>query len=199
MGGDTSSGSDDWELQEHTCPICKKDWMGKNMWPCSECRKLICEACGLINRGCGDDENSSVCQRCHIKVFDGKRKYCTDHTCENCDNKSPRCKKALERRGDVYAAFIQQFDLEAWKTKHMRINYPGMFRGRYLADLVVSSDSFERGYIHWLIKEGSKPRSPQYTDVQHDNFQIYVREALELRELINATKVVPRDMRKLKD
>lgn len=194
-----SDDTSDWEFQEHECPICNKQWMGKNMWPCSECRKLICENCGLINRGCAHDDYSSVCLRCHNKVFEGKRKYCTDKDCAGCSNKSPRFKKALERKGDVIQAFRRQFDVAAWKLTHKPINYPGRYTGRYLADIILSEDSFERGYIHWLIEEGSKPRSSEYTQEQHDNFAGYVKEALELRDLVNNTKIVPRNMRKLKD
>jgi len=65
--------------------------------------------------------------------------------------------------------------------------------------MVVSGDAFERGYVDWLITEGDKAPDPQYTEAQNKNFAIYVAEARELKQLILNTKLVPRNLRKLKD
>jgi hypothetical protein len=190
----------DWEFKMHVCPICAMNVIGKAMWPCSECRLLTCESCGLIPRGCGNDDHKLVCGNCQRDVFKGKRKYCSDPDCDDCSNKSPRFKKALQRKSGQYDAFRQQFDAEAWKATHQPINYEGRYTGRYLADIVLSDDAFERGYIDWLIAEGSRRRpNPQYTEAQNKNFQIYVREALALKDLISRTAIIPREQRKLND
>jgi hypothetical protein len=189
----------DWEFEMHICPVCTKESMGKAMSPCSECRKLTCQNCGLIVRGCGKDNYSRVCELCQKKVFKGKRKYCTEMECKDCDNKSPRFKKAMERKSGQYEAFRRQFDAVAWKKTHQPINYVGRYTGRWLADMILSEDGFERGYIDWLIREGEKPRDPQYTEAQNKNFAIYVEEALALTEMIAKTMIVPRVLRKLKD
>jgi hypothetical protein len=80
----------------------------------------------------------------------------------------------------AFEKFKSSFNVVGWRLAHPAINYPGKYTGRYLVDLFLSEDKFEQGYIDWLIKEGAKPASPEYSAAQHENFQKYVREAHEL-------------------
>jgi hypothetical protein len=196
----SESDDDDWEFQMHICPICNEENMGKNMWHCSECRKLVCEGCGLITRGCSRGTDATkVCQLCHTQVFAGKRKYCTESQCTKCCNKSPRFKKTVEHKDAQVVEFQKQFNPSEWKKTHEPISYPGKYQGRFLADIFMSQDGFERGYIDWLIREGAKPRDPKYSDKQNKDFARAVKEATELKALVTHTKMVLRPMRKLKD
>jgi hypothetical protein len=194
-----SSTSEDSEWMMQRCPVCDEEYPQGKMWRCAQCRKLVCEDCGLIPRGCGKDDYSKICLRCKTTVFKGKHKYCTEQDCDDCDNKSPRFRKALERKGDQYETFRQQFKPEVWKKTHQAINYVSRYRGKWLADIIMSGDSFERGYIDWLIRQDGQPPPPDQTDAQNRNFAKFVAEAHELKQLILNTKLVQRNLRKLAD
>lgn len=193
--GSDSSGSGDWEFEMHACGQCHQEAIGKSMWPCGECHTLICQECDLVHRGCEDDEDSTVCKQCFETVFKGKHKYCTDAWCLDCSNKSPQHKASKQREIDQYDKFKATINVAAWKRDHQAINYPGKYTGRYLIDLFLSHDNYERGYIDWLIKEGAGPPKPQYTEEQNLNFQRYVQEALELKNKIAETKLGDHNLR----
>lgn len=182
-----SNGDEDFKMIE--CGQCQERTIGKSMWRCAECEELICQSCDLIHMGCQFEEDGCVCSGCFEVVFKNKRKYCTDSICSGCDNKSPQFKAARQREQAQYEKFKDETNVLHWKRYHPPINYPGKYKGRYLIDLFLSSDSFERGYIDWLIKEGSGPPKPQYSQEQNDNFQKYVKEAHDLKKLLSQTKL----------
>jgi len=189
------SGSDDWEFDMHACGECRQESIGKSMWPCSECHTLICQGCNLIPRGCADDDDEKVCNQCFEDVFHSKHKYCTESWCDGCSNKSPQFKAAQQRELDQYDKLKATINVVAWKKIHPAINYPGKYKGRYLIDLFLSRDDFERGYIDWLIKEGSGPPKSQYSEEQNRNFQKYVLEATELKNMVAETKLGEHNLR----
>jgi len=64
-----------------------------------------------------------------------------------------------------------------------------------LIDLFLRRDDFERGYIDWLIREGSGPPKSQYSEEQNKNFQKYVLEATELKNMVAETKLGEHNLR----
>lgn len=183
-----SSGSDT-DFKMIKCGQCRERTIGKSMWRCAECEELICQSCDLIRRGCQSDEDGCVCRGCFEFVFKNKYKYCTDSNCPGCYNKSPQFHAARQRENEQYEKFKADTNILHWKRYHPAINYPGKYKGRYLIDLFFSSDSFERGYIDWLIREGDHPPKPQYSKEQNENFQKYVKEAHDLKTLVSQTKL----------
>jgi hypothetical protein len=109
--------------------------------------------------------------------------YCHDPEC-HCENGNPK-RNAKQQRIERHNRLpLVQVDKQAWKAQHPPINYPGKYTGRYLVDIATSSNDFERGYLDWLIKEGSKTPHPRYSAEQNENFQKYVQEARELKQAL---------------
>lgn len=188
------SSESDSEFEEHECPQCKVKWLGKNMWPCGECNTLICEACDMVSLGCEYDDVGKVCQQCFRTVFHGHRRFCYDADCR-CDNKSPRFMAARQRETAQVEQFKRTVDVAAWKQKHQPIDYPSIHKGKHLIDLFLSNDSFEHGYIAWLVKAGSPAESAKYNGSSSPSFINYVQEARSLLAQVKKTRLGTHDLR----
>jgi len=173
----------DSDFVEFTCVDCGTEMMGQNMWHCRDCGERICQACNFgIYYGCADAEEH-LCLKCFADNYDNKRVYCDNVKC-CCSNGNPKRNAKQKRMERLDRLPLAQIDKQAWKVQHPPINYPGKYTGRYLVDIATSSNDFERGYLDWLIKEGSKKPEARYTAEQNENFQKYVQEAKELKQAL---------------
>lgn len=193
--GSINSSSSDWEFRDNECGVCEEMALGKTMSRCGECEELICQNCPMHYVGCEHDDEAHICDWCFESVYKQKKKYCLDKTC-SCDNKTPQFKAKQENKEKQYDQFVQNFDIAEWKKTHIPINYPSKHRGSYLVDLLLSHDSFQRGYIDWLIANGNKNNGNQYSKEQNENFQRFVAEAKELKQAISNTKLHTYNFRK---
>jgi len=156
-----------------------------DLYFCCKCHAHMCQICFdySANIGCIFSENK-VCKLCFENVYKNKPVYCDDRDCD-CDNKTPKQLAARRYKSEFNSLPLCGIDVEEWKHAHSPINYPGKYTGRYLVDIALSNDDFERGYIQWLIKEGKKSHdTSKYTLEQQENFQRYVQEAKELEKLL---------------
>ena len=81
--------------------------------------------------------------------------------------------------------FRKNFNVDFWKSTHPKINYPGRNTGKYLIDMFFSDDSFEHGYLYWLVNQATVRPAGQ-TDEAYENFQLYRQEAREILALFQA-------------
>lgn len=153
-----SDSDSDWEFQEIACVTCEQECIGKSMCLCTECDGKICQICKHIKIGCEYDDET-ICVACYEANYDSQPQWCQDKGC-NCSNKQPRGKT--------------DFDVEEWKQHHAPIDYKSVHNGKYLIDLYLSSNSFEHGYIDWVL---GNLKSPQ------PNFQRIINEAKEIKAL----------------
>lgn len=188
--------SGDWEFEEHKCVECRGRFLGKNMWPCAECQRFVCEACDMVQMGCADDDEARLCSYCFKEIYKGNKKYCTEKTCPDCSNKPPRFKAQQRRMEEQFYKFKKHFDIEKWKQENPPINYAGKYKGKHLIDLFLSDDSFEHGYVDWLIARGKEPPDTAYSREQNKNFQVYVSQARELKSKLEQTKLTKKTLRK---
>lgn len=179
------STGEDTDFVMRKCGVCQERTIGKSMYPCPECQLPICQSCNREYMGCTEEEPDPVCSKCIAANHNGKRKYCPKRNCD-CDNPSPHRKKLAEEKlafeSDVYDNFRKSFDVAIWKENHPPINYPGKHTGKYLIDLFLSKDSFEQGYLEWLVKKATA-RLPGQSDEVYANFQKYRAEAKELLDI----------------
>lgn len=184
------SEGEDTDFVMRKCGVCQERAIGKSMYPCPECRLPICQSCDTEYMGCTEDEPDRVCSKCINTNHGGKRKYCPNRDCD-CDNPPPRRKQAEDRKAAhsdaIMAAFRGSFDVAAWKQSHPAINYPGKHTGKYLIDLFLSQDSFQHGYVDWLINKATQRPAGQ-SDEAYANFQKYRDEAREIMALYEASK-----------
>jgi len=145
----------------------------------------MCQCCDYGHRiGCEFAEEFA-CPVCFETIYKNKPVYCQDKDCD-CDNKNPK-QRATKRYKQAFEKLpLPEFDIVEWRRTHRPVNYPGKYTGRYLIDIALSDDDFERGYIQWLIKEGSNPtNASKYSPEQEANFQHYVLEAREIEQLLS--------------
>jgi len=178
-----SSESVDSDFVEFVCVNCNIEMLGKNMWSCRDCGQRVCEGCNFgICYGCAHDEEY-LCSNCFAENHNSRRVYCDEAEC-HCSNGNPKRNAKQERIRQRDRLPLPQIDKLAWKALHPPINYPGKYTGRHLVDLATSSSDFERGYLDWLINEGSKTPDPRYSAAQNENFQKYVQEARDLKRAL---------------
>jgi hypothetical protein len=189
---ESSAGPDeDTDFVMRRCHVCDERAIGKSMSSCEECHRPICQSCedDSVYMGCSEDRGQ-VCSICLEVKYHGRRKYCPIADC-GCDNPSPK-RKAKEKAEELVAArkdatFRANLNVEEWKKTHPPINFPSRYRNRYLVDIFLSDQEFERGYLNWLDKEAIH-RLPNQTDEEYQNFQNYRKEAAELLTLYDLTK-----------
>jgi hypothetical protein len=184
------SEGEDTDFVMRKCGVCQERAIGKSMYDCPECRLPICQSCHTEYMGCLHDEPDPVCSKCIAANHNGKRKYCPKRGCD-CDNPSPRREKAIKSKlaltSDIDDAFRKFFDAKSWKESHPPINYPGKHTGKFLIDLFLSRDSFEHGYLYWLVNKATQRPAGQ-TDEAYVNFQKYRDEAREILAIFEASK-----------
>lgn len=155
---------------------------------CSECKELICEDCSLRHMGCAHDSYNRVCSRCFETVFNSRKRYCNDADC-SCSNKSPRTVAKQQREEAQFEEFKRTFDVVGWKAQHSVIDYPSVHKDKHLIDLFLSNDSFEHGYIAWLVKAGSPSETSKYNGNSSPSFMDFVREARLLLACVKKTRL----------
>jgi len=181
--------SSDSDFQDHECVNCLTMHIGKSMWYCGTCNGKLCQSCDDLHIGCADDEESHICKLCFAEHYNSRPRYCRDNDCTSCLNKSPKFKARQERAEIAFDTFKRTVDREAWKKRHRPIDYPSKHFGKYLIDLLLSSDPFERGYIDWMLNS-----SKTYTGPKAPTFPQFLAEARELQAA--STKIRKQPLRK---
>jgi hypothetical protein len=189
----SADSEEDTDFVMRKCGVCQERNIGKSMYPCAKCGLPICQGCGDDNVyiGCTlEDEEDSICTKCFQTFYNGKPRYCRAKGCE-CDNPSPKKKKKLEAQEEVQAridsAFWESFNIDKWKEEHNPIDYPSKHKGKYLIDLFLSDDSFEHGYLSWLVDKATE-RLPGQSDDAYEHFQLYRKEAADILNMHKNTK-----------
>jgi hypothetical protein len=193
---DASSGEDT-DFLMRRCGNCDERTIGKSMTDCNECELPICQSCYDHSKyiGCEKWDDFKVCKSCFETAYHSVERYCSRSKC-SCRNIPPAAKEALklkqEESAKVFSDFKSTFPIAEWKKSHPAINYPSKHKGKYLIDLFFSSDSFENGYLEWLVtKAVERPKNQSEDDYQ--NFQRYRREAAEILDKFKSQKRSKRD------
>jgi len=142
----------------------------------------------MRHMGCAHDNYNQVCSACFEAVFNSHKRYCNDVDC-SCSNKSPRTIAKQEREAAQFDEFKRTFDVAAWKVHHKVIDYPSVHKGKHLIDLFLSNDTFEHGYIAWLVKAGNPAEMSKYNGNSSPSFVDFVREARILLAAVKKTRL----------
>lgn len=181
-----ADSNEDTDFVMRKCGVCKDRAIGKSMTDCEECEQPICQNCWDDSEyiGCEKYDGFAVCSTCFETAYYGVKRYCARRNCD-CDNVPPEVKEARKRESarlhGVMKAFKDSISITEWKKSHWPINYPSKHKNKYLIDLFFSEDSFESGYLKWLVEKANE-RPPNQSDENYNNFQRYRREAAEIME-----------------
>ena len=189
----SASSNEDTDFVMRKCGVCTERAIGKSMYPCPICNLPICQGCqdNSFYMGCTQTEESDpVCSKCVKSKYKGRRKYCSVPDCD-CNNPSPKRVNIIITKAEIEQQarqrFIELVNVDEWKKTHKPISFKSQHKGKYLIDLFINGNDWERGYANWLVKLATV-RPKGQSDADYEIFQSYRKEAKEILDLFETCK-----------